>query len=196
MFRSINFYWMPVEIWTVEYLVYNIGMVLLFIFLFKGKVLRHMGNVLSGYLLYQVIGTITLIGILYIIHGFDLEKSAYVMNWASPEYFELFLLSNVICIYLARCICNVFFEIRVKWVEWFKLLLACVSVVEGFNTKFENALISLIAFIILVLICCVDQERKYKKVVGEFKQLNRINAEQNKKIEEMSRIRHDIDVLR
>lgn len=192
MFRSVTFYWITTEIWTMEYFIYNTCFFLLIICLLKGNFWFHLGNIFCGYSIFNLAGTVGLLGVLYIISGFDFEAAVYAMNYGELAYTGWFFLFVVICAYISKKICDVFLRIKNKRVEHFKIIQALIWIGIGFFTSFEMVFVGIIAFVVLGFICIYDQRKKYKKLSDEFAGLDRMNREYTGRLEEMYRVRNDI----
>ncbi len=192
MFRAAAFYWVPTEIWAVEYFIYNACFFLLIICLLKGNLWYHLGNMFCGYSIFNLVGTVGLLGVLYLLSGFDFETAVHAMNYGKLDYMGWFLISVMICTYISKKICDIFLKIKHKRVERFKIIQAFVWIMMGFFTSFEMVFIGIVVFVILVIICIADQRQKYRQLSEEFAQLNRMDREYSGKLEEMSKVRHDI----
>lgn len=192
MFRAAAFYWVPTEIWAVEYFIYNACLFLLIICLLKGNLWYHLGNMFCGYSIFNLVGTVGLLGVLYLISGFDFEAVVHAMSYGELDYTGWFLISVMICTYISKKICDVFLKIKHKRVEHFKVIQAFIWIMMGFFTSFEMVFVGIIVFVVLVFICISDQKKKYRRLLDEFAQINRMNGEYTGRLEEMAKVRHDI----
>lgn len=192
MFRASCFYWIPTEFWAVEYFIYNVCLFLLIICLLKGNLWYHLGNIFCGYAIFNLVGTVGLLGVLYLISGFDFEAAVYAMNYGEWDYTGWFFVSVLACAYISKKICDVFLKIKHKRVEHFKVIQGFIWIMIGFFTNFEMVFVGIIVFVILAFICIADQRQKYRQLKNEFARLNRMNEEYTGKLDEMSKVRHDI----
>lgn len=192
MFRAAAFYWVPTEIWAIEYFIYNVCLFLLIMCLLKGNLWYHLGNIFCGYSIFNLVGTVGLLGVLYLLSGLNFEAAVHAMNYGELDYTGWFFISVIVCTYISKKICDIFLKIKHKRVERFKAVQAFIWIMIGFFTSFEMVFIGIVAFVVLVFICISDQKRKYRKLLDEFAQLNRMNREYTGRLDEMSKVRHDI----
>ncbi len=192
IFRAMVFYWVSKEVWALEYFLYNLCLFLLIIFLLKGNPWRHLRNIFCGYFIFNLVGTVSTLSVLYVISGFDLDAAVYAMSYGNIEYTGWVFLNVIACIYISKKICETFLKIKHKWVEYFKIIQAFIWIMVGFSTNFEMVFVGIVAFVILVIICIADQRRKYRQLINEYAQLDQMNRDYTGKLEEMSKVRHDI----
>lgn len=192
LFRTVTYYWIPAAGWNTEYFMYIAAVFLIVHLLLRGNLWRNLGNIYCGYNIFNLIGTVSGIGMFYLVEGFDLDAAIYVMNRGRPEYAGYFLLLIIFNGYISKKICDVFFKINDKRIEWFKLIHIFVWIYMGSSTSFELLFVGIIVFAILGFICISDQKKKYGQLREEFARLKEMNGEYTEKLKEISKVRHDI----
>ena len=193
IFRPMATYWkLSDRIWCLEYIVYLAVFFLIVQMLLRGNLWHHLGNLFCGYLIFNLVGTTSLLGVLYLVSGFNFDAVIYTMHYGNIEHIGPVFFSGVCCIYICKKIMDIFFEIRYRNIEFFKRLQALIWVFAGFTTSFEMVFVGIIVFVILGFICISDQRQNYSQLQNEFVQLNQMKKEYVEKIEEIAKVRHDI----
>ncbi len=128
----------------------------------------------------------------YLMEGLDLNKAILLVESETTESHMIFLLCIFVAVLIAGYIGKIIWSIHEKGMNYFKLVVIILYAFCCCFGNYEIIYMKLTLFITVLFVCILYQSNHYKKMIEELEQMNRIRDERSKKVEEMSRIRHDI----
>lgn len=157
-----------------------------------GKVFNGILNILViGFILETTASTGSLCAG-YLIEGMNLEKAIALMESGTAKRWVIFLPCLLIAFLIAGYIGKIIWGIHEKRMNYFKLAALLVYTFCFWFGNYEIIYLKMTVFITVLFVCILYQSNHYKKMIEELEQMNRVRDERSKKVEEMSRIRHDI----
>ena len=103
IFRPMATYWkLSDRIWCLEYIVYLAVFFLIVQMLLRGNLWHHLGNLFCGYLIFNLVGTTSLLGVLYLVSGFNFDAVIYTMHYGNIEHIGPVFFSGV-CLKCTLC---------------------------------------------------------------------------------------------
>lgn len=128
----------------------------------------------------------------YLMEGLDLEKAIAVIGSGSLKSYIIFFTCLLIALLIAGYIGKILWNIREKSITYFKLVVLLLYLFCCFFDQYEIIYMKLTIFITVLFVCILYQSNHYKKMIRELEQLNLVRDERQQRVEEMSKIRHDI----
>ncbi len=128
----------------------------------------------------------------YLIEGLDLGKALILVRAGTMKSRLIIFPCLLMAFFIAGYIGKIIWNIHEKQMDYFKLVALYAYFVCCFSKTYEIIYLKLSFFIIILFVCIMYQSNHYKKMIEELEQMNRVRDERSKKVEEMSRIRHDI----
>lgn len=128
----------------------------------------------------------------YLMEGFNLERGMELVKLGTVKSWVIFFVCLLVAVLIAGYIGKIIWSIQEKWMDCLKLIIVLIYAFCWFLGNYEIVYMKMTVFITVLFICILYQSNHYKKMIGELEQMNLARDERSKKIEEMSRIRHDI----
>lgn len=127
LFRTFCYYRVPEEIWTVEYLLYYILMLSVFAAFLSGNLAKHLVYVFAAVFLFDLFGTVSMIGMLFLQEGGSLEKALAIMDFSNRKALVIFAIACISGAYFIRALMEVVGRSTSKWINAVIIVLALIG---------------------------------------------------------------------
>lgn len=128
----------------------------------------------------------------YLIEGFNLEEGIRLVESGTAESYRIILPCLLAAFLIAGYIGKILWGIHEKRMTYFKLGVLIIYAFCFCFGNYEIIYMKLTVFITVLFVCILYQSNHYKEMIRELERMNAVGDERNRKVEEMSRIRHDI----
>lgn len=191
IFRAWCYLRVPEQVWTAEYLFYYIGMLAAFILFLRGNPVKHLINVWGPAFLFDLYGTVFMVGGLLLLEGGNFKKVTYVMDFGNKKSLILFLVSCITGAYFIGILVEAMERTKAKWISAAKIILACTGAYTKSKANIEIAFFGVPAFIVMLLLNAYYQSRSYKKAREDYEVLESQGRKYDDKMAELYSIKRD-----
>ncbi len=191
VFRAWCYLRVSEQVWMGEYLLYYIGILAAFILFLKGNPVKHLINVWGPAFLFDLYGTIFMVGGLLILEGGNFEKVVYIMDFGDKKSLVLFLVSCITGAYFIRMLVEVIERVQAKWMKAFKIILAFMGAYTKSKANCGIALFGIPAVIVMLLLNAYYQSRSYEKARRDYETLENQKKKFDDKTAELYAIKRD-----
>lgn len=191
VFRAWCYLRVPEKIWMAEYLLYYICILGAFLLFLRGNPAKHLINIWGPAFLFDLYGTIFMVGGLLLLEGGDFEKVVYLMDFTDKKSIVLFLVSCVTGAYFIRKLVEIMERTKVRWMGVFKMILALMGIYSKSKANCGIALFGIPAFVIILLLNVHFQSRGYKEVRKGYEALENQKKKYDDKTAELYAIKQD-----
>ncbi len=191
LFRTFCYYRVSKVIWTTEYLLYYILMLAVFMVFLSGNLAKHLVNIFAAAFLFDLFGTVSMIGMLFIQEGGSLEKALAIMDFSNRKALVIFVIACILGAYFIRMLMEAMGRSTSKWVNAVKIILAVTGVYSRSKANIEIAFFGVPAFIVMLLLNAYYQSHSYKKAREDYEVLESQGRKYDDKMAEMDSIKRD-----
>lgn len=191
LFRTFCYYRVSKVIWTTEYLLYYILMLAVFMVFLSGNLAKHLVNIFAAAFLFDLFGTVSMIGMLFIQEGGSLEKALAIMDFSNRKALVIFVIACILGAYFIRMLMEAMGRSTSKWVNAVKIILAVTGVYSRSKAEYSIVFFGVPAFIVMLLLNAYYQSRSYKKAREDYEVLESQGRKYDDKMAEMDSIKRD-----
>lgn len=191
LFRTFCYYRVSKVIWTTEYLLYYILMLAVFMVFLSGNLAKHLVNIFAAAFLFDLFGTVSMIGMLFIQEGGSLEKALAIMDFSNRKALVIFVIACILGAYFIRMLMEAMGRSTSKWVNAVKIILAVTGVYSRSKAEYSIVFFGVPAFIVMLLLNAYYQSHSYKKAREDYEVLESQGRKYDDKMAEMDSIKRD-----
>ncbi len=184
VFRALCYLRVPQQVWTTEYLLYYIFMLTTFVLFLKGNPAKHLINLFGPAFLFDLYGTLFMIGVLYLMEQGDLEKVMYIMDFGDTKAAVVFLIACISGTYFIGMLVEAMGHVQAKWMNVAKIILAFMGVYSKSKADCNIVFFGVPAFVVMLLLnayyqscCCQKAKRDYEALEIQRKEYDDKTAE-------------------
>lgn len=191
LFRTFCYYRVSKVIWTTEYLLYYILMLAVFMVFLSGNLAKHLVNIFAATFLFDLFGTVSMIGMLFIQEGGSLEKALAIMDFSNRKALVIFVIACILGAYFIRMLMEAMGRSTSKWVNAVKIILAVTGVYSRSKAEYSIVFFGVPVFIVMLLLNAYYQSHSYKKAREDYEVLESQGRKYDDKMAEMDSIKRD-----
>lgn len=191
LFRTFCYYRVSKVIWTTEYLLYYILMLAVFMVFLSGNLAKHLVNIFAAAFLFDLFGTVSMIGMLFIQEGGSLEKALAIMDFSNRKALVIFVIACILGAYFIRMLMEAMGRSTSKWVNAVKIILAVTGVYSRSKAEYSIVFFGVPVFIVMLLLNAYYQSHSYKKAREDYEVLESQGRKYDDKMAEMDSIKRD-----
>lgn len=189
VFRAWCYLRVPERVWTAEYLLYYIGMLAAFTVFLRGNPVKHLINVWGPAFLFDLYGTIFMVGSLLLLEGGDFKKVIYLMDFGDKKSLVLFLFACITGAYFIGMLVEVMGRVKAKWMDGAKIILAFIGTYTKSKANCGIAFFGIPAVIVVLLLNAYYQSHNYEKARRDYEVLERQRKKYDDKTAELDVIK-------
>lgn len=191
IFRAWCYLRVPEQIWTAEYVLYYIFMLMVFLLFLKGNPAKHLINVWGPAFLFDLYGTIFMVGGLLLLEGGDFKKVVYIMDFGDKKSLILFLAACITGAYFIGILVEVMGRVQAKWMSGAKIILAFMGAYSKSKANCHIVFFGIPAVIVILLLNAYYQSRSYKEARKDYEVLENQRKKYDDKTAELDAIKQD-----
>lgn len=185
LFRTFCYYNVSKEIWTMEYLLYYILMLSVFAVFLSGNLAKHLVYIFAAAFLFDLFGTVFMIGMLFMQEGGSLEKALAIMDFSNRRALVIFVITCVLGAYFIRMLMEAMGRSTSKWVNAVKIILAVTGVYSRSKAEYSIVFFGVPVFIGILLLNTYYQSCSYKRARTDYEELEKQGKSYDDKTEEL-----------
>lgn len=185
LFRTFCYYRVSKVIWTTEYLLYYILMLAVFMVFLSENLAKHLVNIFAAAFLFDLFGTVSMIGMLFIQEGGSLEKALAIMDFSNRKALVIFVIACILGAYFIRMLMEAMGRSTSKWVNAVKIILAVTGVYSRSKAEYSIVFFGVPVFIGILLLNTYYQSCSYKRARTDYEELEKQGKSYDDKTEEL-----------
>lgn len=191
VFRAWYYLHVPQRVQIAEYLIYYVGMLAIFVLFLKGNPVKHLIYLFGAAFLFDLYGTISMVGLLLFLEGFDMERVSLLMVLGDEKSLVIFLLICVSGAYFIRILVEAMGHVRAKWMDAVKIVLAIIGAYSRSKVEASLVFFGVPVFIVMLLLNVYYQSRSYQRVKRDYETAESKDRDYDVKANELNAIRQE-----